>query len=124
MDLRAKASKKPHATLGVGVNATPAEIKRAYRTACLQHHPDKQANASDDSRTRSRHLFARIQTAYEKLTAAPTRNHSSSFNAAERASGYGDDDDDDEDYFAGTHFRPSTSGWGGAAPSAHEYGYE
>jgi len=49
----------PYQTLGVDRNATPDEIKRAYRRLASQHHPDK---GGDTSR------FQEIQSAYEALT--------------------------------------------------------
>jgi len=46
-------------TLGVGKNASPDEIKRAYRKLASQHHPDK---GGDTQR------FQEIQAAYETLS--------------------------------------------------------
>jgi curved DNA-binding protein len=45
-------------TLGVGKNATPDEIKRAYRKLASQHHPDKGGDTA---------TFQNIQTAYDVL---------------------------------------------------------
>jgi len=50
--------KNPYQTLGVERNATPDEIKRAYRRLAGQHHPDK---GGDTSR------FQEIQSAYDIL---------------------------------------------------------
>jgi curved DNA-binding protein len=46
-------------TLGVGKNATEAEIKKAYRKMASQHHPDKGGDTAK---------FQEIQTAYETLS--------------------------------------------------------
>lgn len=46
-------------TLGVGRNATPDEIKKAYRKLAGQHHPDKGGNTAK---------FQQIQTAYDTLS--------------------------------------------------------
>jgi curved DNA-binding protein len=46
-------------TLGVGKNATEAEIKKAYRKLAGQHHPDKGGDTAK---------FQEIQSAYETLT--------------------------------------------------------
>src|SRR2546423_4836278 len=48
--------------LGVAKNATPAEIKKAYRKLAQQHHPDTNAgNKESESR------FKEISAAYEVL---------------------------------------------------------
>jgi DnaJ-class molecular chaperone len=49
----------PYQTLGINRDATPDEIKRAYRKLASQHHPDK---GGDKTR------FQDIQAAYEALT--------------------------------------------------------
>ena len=46
-------------TLGVGKNATEAEIKKAYRSMASKHHPDKGGDTAK---------FQEIQSAYETLT--------------------------------------------------------
>lgn len=67
-------AQSPRALLGLAafpsaaVGADDAAIKKAYRTACLQHHPDKHAALGDDARARAKHKFGRIQAAYEKLS--------------------------------------------------------
>ena len=47
-------------TLGVQRNATPDEIKKAYRKLAGQHHPDKDGG--------DKHKFQEIQKAYEALS--------------------------------------------------------
>lgn len=47
-----------YATLGVTENATPDEIKKAYRKLASQHHPDKGGDTKK---------FQEIQTAYDTL---------------------------------------------------------
>jgi len=48
-----------YSTLGVSQNATPDEIKKAYRKLAMKHHPDR---GGDDRK------FAEIQSAYDILT--------------------------------------------------------
>jgi len=53
-----------YATLGVAKNATPDEIKKAYRKLASQHHPDKGGDKAK---------FQEIQTAYDILGDAEKR---------------------------------------------------
>ncbi len=48
-----------YSTLGVAKNATPEEIKKAYRKLASQHHPDKGGDT---------HMFQTVQEAYETLS--------------------------------------------------------
>jgi curved DNA-binding protein len=54
-----------YSTLGVSKNASPEEIKRAYRKLASQHHPDK---GGDTQR------FQEIQAAYDTLSDPNERN--------------------------------------------------
>ena len=56
--------KNHYQTLGVEKNASPEEIKRAYRKLAGQHHPDKGGDT---------HLFQEIQAAYDVLGDANRR---------------------------------------------------
>lgn len=55
----------PYNTLGVSGNATPEEIKKAYRKLSLLHHPDRNGNEE---------TFKKINTAYETLSDPHKRN--------------------------------------------------
>ena len=54
-----------YATLGVPKTASPSEIKKAYRKAALQHHPDKVPAAE---RARAEEKFKAAAQAYEWLS--------------------------------------------------------
>ena len=87
-EVTAQLREEPHVTLGVERFASSAEVRRAYRTACLQHHPDKHASGTDDAKARAKHVFSRIQGAYEKLTAhlGSAQSSSSSHKRTSRSS--------------------------------------
>lgn len=57
----------PYAELGVAENATPQEIKAAYRRLAAKHHPDREGGDHDK--------FVRIQKAYETLSDEDKRAH-------------------------------------------------
>lgn len=48
-----------YSTLGVAKNATPDEIKKAYRKLAAKHHPDKGGDTAE---------FQKVQAAYETLS--------------------------------------------------------
>lgn len=48
--------------LGVSPSATTEEIKKAYRSLAMRHHPDRNAHAGSESR------FNAIKAAYELLS--------------------------------------------------------
>jgi curved DNA-binding protein CbpA len=70
----------PYEILGIAFNATPQEIKKAYRTQALKYHPDK---VPPDQKQAATIQFAKIANAYELLTepaaAAEQQQQQSSF---------------------------------------------
>jgi len=60
-------------TLGVAIDATPEEIKRAYRKQALKFHPDKYSAEKHDNgltKTEAEEKFKAIASAYEVLRSA------------------------------------------------------
>lgn len=53
--------------LGVDKNATPEEIKKAYRKLATEFHPDKVAYLGEDIRKDAEEKFRKINIAYEKV---------------------------------------------------------
>lgn len=51
-------------TLNLSTPCTPDQVKRAYRSLVLEHHPDKSGNVDTTER------FQQIQAAYETLEEA------------------------------------------------------
>jgi molecular chaperone DnaJ len=58
--------------LGISKNASPAEIKKAYRQKAIQYHPDK--NPGD---AKAEELFKKSAEAYEVLRKQQGRRHHS-----------------------------------------------
>jgi DnaJ-class molecular chaperone len=58
--------KRPHEVLEVAANATPDDIKKAYRKLAQKHHPDRNP---DDPSAPAR--FQEIQEAYQALSRKP-----------------------------------------------------
>jgi|GEM_PF-1916151 len=58
-------AEKAAAILGVVINCSPEEIKRAYRKLAMIYHPDKFQNESEKVREDAHAKFVEIQQAYE-----------------------------------------------------------
>lgn len=60
--------RSPHAVLGVGPDASPEEIKAAYRDLANRYHPDKVAHLGEEFQNLAESRFKEIQAAYRELT--------------------------------------------------------
>lgn len=58
-----------YATLGLTPPATQEEIKKAYKTACKQHHPDKVQHLGDEFKKAAEEKMQAITAAYKALKA-------------------------------------------------------
>ena len=54
----------PHQILGVGVNASIDEIKKAYRKRMLEYHPDRTAGLGEKLRALAEEEAKKINHAY------------------------------------------------------------
>jgi len=53
--------------LGVGRDASPEQIKQAYRQLANQYHPDKVIHLGEEFRELAERRFKEIQEAYKTL---------------------------------------------------------
>ena len=58
----------PYAVLGIAPDASPEEIKKAYKELAGKYHPDKVHHLGDDFQALAEKRFKEIQEAYHKLT--------------------------------------------------------
>lgn len=61
------AKRDYYEVLGVDKNATPEELKKAYRKLALEHHPDRVAKLGDDVRRAAEKKFQEINAAKERI---------------------------------------------------------
>jgi uncharacterized membrane protein YkvA (DUF1232 family) len=64
----AGAAEDPYEILDVSRNATPEEIKSAYRKKAQRYHPDRVAHLGDEFQQLAKQKFQEIQKAYEILS--------------------------------------------------------
>ena len=64
----AGAGKDPYEILDVSRNATPEEIKSAYRKKAQRYHPDRVVHLGDEFQQLAKQKFQEIQEAYEILS--------------------------------------------------------
>ena len=62
------AEKNPYKVLGVSQNATPEEIKSAYRKQAQRYHPDRVSHLGEELQQLAKQKFLEIQKAYEILS--------------------------------------------------------
>ena len=63
------AGRDPYTVLGVKKDASPDEIRRAYRHLAGQYHPDKVQHLGEEFGELAERRFKEIQRAYQELTA-------------------------------------------------------
>ncbi|CAK9027564.1 unnamed protein product [Durusdinium trenchii] len=73
-----------YALLGLGVLATPQEIKKAYRKMALRWHPDKNVDRAEEAAQR----FKEVQEAFEVLSDPARRSEWDPFEATGNSFGY------------------------------------
>lgn len=58
---------KYYTELGISKEATPEEIKKAYRGMAMKYHPDKANNLDEETKNKYEEKFKQINEAYENL---------------------------------------------------------
>ena len=66
---RSNSVRDPYAVLGVDRQASPEEIKSAYRKLANKYHPDKVHDMGDDFKALAEERFKEINAAYRELSA-------------------------------------------------------
>jgi len=61
----AMATRSPYEVLGVGADATPEQLRRAYHEQIRKHHPDRVAGGSLDERRLAERRTAELNAAYQ-----------------------------------------------------------
>ena len=61
-------ARDPYSVLGVAKNASPEEIKHAYRELANKYHPDKVSHLGTEFRDIAHRKFKEIRRAYEQLS--------------------------------------------------------
>ncbi|MBN1930654.1 MAG: DnaJ domain-containing protein [Desulfobacterales bacterium] len=61
------ATDNPYTILGINPNASPEDIKKAYRQLAGKYHPDKVAHLGEEFKELAEKRFKEIQKAYQKL---------------------------------------------------------
>ena len=56
--------------LEINSTATDAEVKKAYRTQAMKHHPDKVNHLGEDIRKAAEERFAKLNQSYERIKKA------------------------------------------------------
>jgi len=64
---KGNASKDPYAVLNIPKDASPEEIKKAYRELANKYHPDKVHHLGDEFRELAEQRFKEIEEAYREL---------------------------------------------------------
>ena len=62
------AEQDPYKILGVSRNASPEEIKSAYRKQAQRYHPDRVSHLGEELQQLAKQKFLEIQKAYEILS--------------------------------------------------------
>jgi curved DNA-binding protein CbpA len=57
----------PYEVLGIGADATPDELRAAYRSLVREHHPDRFPSATEDERRAMHERMASINAAYRMV---------------------------------------------------------
>ncbi|GAA5926501.1 uncharacterized protein JCM15063_000293 [Sporobolomyces koalae] len=110
--------------LGVAPDCSPAELKKAYRSAALEFHPDRQSSSTEGAAAPDHSMFQEIQNAYETLSDPERRDEYDHFGekGARGGGGGGPSDEDFMNSFMDQMFGagPGPSSFGGPEPRSRQ----
>jgi DnaJ family protein C protein 7 len=89
-DLKAAKRKDYYAILGVARDADEDAVRKAYRKAALQWHPDRHSSEPEEQRKRAEAMFKDVGEAYTVLSDADKRRR---YDLGGGEDGFDDDDD-------------------------------
>ena len=96
-------SKDYYEILGVSKNATPEEMKKAYRKLSMALHPDRQAGKSDAEKKEAEEKFKDVNAAYACLSDPEKRARYDQFGAEDGPAGFGGGGIDPMEFFRKMH---------------------
>lgn len=83
--------------LGVSKDASPEEIKKAYRKLAIKYHPDKQSGKSDAEKKAAEEKFKQISVAYDVLSDPKKKQEYDMYGTVGGQQGYNMNDEDLEE---------------------------
>jgi DnaJ like chaperone protein len=67
LNLKSNSLEDAYKVLGISPDATDDEVRKAYRSMALKHHPDKVATLGEDVRKAAEKKFQQINDAKERI---------------------------------------------------------
>ena len=118
----------PYEVLGVDVNASDEDIKKAYRTLSRKYHPD--ANINNPNAAQAEEKFKQVQQAYEQIMKEREQGVRGGYSSGgysqggPYSSGYGNGAYGGSSYGSGYRDPQGFGGFGGFGPFGFGFGFD